>query len=92
MKPANRGSCHDRGMGHTDRVTQINDPDITVMKVFFPDDGLIQVHRTRVCPCPEQLPARFYWYGGNRKSAGKVPRWVERLLSQGDVMQFPRTS
>ena len=34
--------------------------------------------------CPEQLPAGFYWYGGNRKSAGKVPKWVDRL-SQGDV-------
>ena len=77
-------SCHDRGMGHH-RVTQINDPDITVVKVFFPDDGPIQVHQTRACLCPEQLPARFYWYGGNRKSAGKVPRWVGRLLSQGDA-------
>ena len=65
-------------------VTQINDPDITVVKVFFPDDDPIQVHQTKVCPCPEQLPAGFYCYGGNRKSAGKVPRWVERLLTQGD--------
>ena len=67
------------------RVTQISDPDITVVKVFFPDEGPIQVHQSRVCLCPEQLPAGFYWYGGNRKSAGKVPRWVGRLLSQGDV-------
>ena len=67
------------------RVTQINDPDITVVKVFFPDDGPIQVHQSRACMCPEQLPAGFYWYGGNRKSAGKVPKWVDRLLSQGDV-------
>ena len=67
------------------RVTQINDPDITVVKVFFPDDGPIQVHQTRACLCPEQLPAGFYLYGGNRKSAGKVPRWVRRLLSQGDA-------
>eukprot|EP00731_Ephydatia_muelleri_P007839 Em0004g177a len=67
------------------RVTQINDPDITVVKVFFPDDGPIQVHQSRACMCPEQLPAGFYWYSGNRKSAGKVPKWVDRLLSQGDV-------
>ena len=67
------------------RVTQINDPDITAVKVFFSDDGPIQVHQTRACLCPEQLPARFYWYGGNRTSAGKVSRWVGRLLSQGDV-------
>ncbi|KAL5496920.1 hypothetical protein EMCRGX_G013297 [Ephydatia muelleri] len=56
-----------------------------LVKVFFPDDGPIQVHQTRACLCPKQLPARFYWYGGNRKSAGKVPRWVGRLLSQDDV-------
>ena len=67
------------------RVTQINDPDITVVKVFFPDDGPIQVHQSRACMCPEQLPAGFYWYGDIRKSAGKVPKWVDRLLSQGDV-------
>ena len=30
------------------RVVERKDPDITVVKVYFPDDGSIQVHQTRV--------------------------------------------
>ena len=59
-------------------ITQINDPCSEVLVM------MVQSTPTRVCLCPEQLPAGFYWYGGNRRSAGKVPRRVERLLSQGD--------
>ena len=40
----------------------------------------MQIHPTRVCPCPSALPVGFYWYGGNRKSSGGVPRWVDNLL------------
>jgi len=67
------------------RITQRNDPDVTAVKVFFPDEGSIQVHQTRVCPCPD-LPAGFYWYGGNRKSPGGVPRWLQQLLSTSPDM------
>ena len=38
------------------------------------------MHQLRVCPCP-QLPIGYYWYGGNRHSSGKVPSWVDKLLS-----------
>lgn len=63
------------------RVTRRDDPDITVVKVHFPEDGVIQVHQSRVCPCPPQLPAGFYWYGGRKKSPGRLPQWLDRLLS-----------
>lgn len=33
------------------RVTAINEPDVTLVKVYFPE-GPIQVHLSRVCPCP----------------------------------------
>ena len=45
------------------RVTERNDPDITVVKVYFPEEGGIQIHQSRVCLCPPKLPAGFYWYG-----------------------------
>ena len=64
------------------RVTQRNDPDVTVVKVHFPEEGTIQVHQSRVCPCPPRLPAGFYWYGGQRKSPGRLPPWLAKLLSQ----------
>ena len=66
------------------RVMQCNDPDLTVTKQFFPEEGTIQIHQLRVCPCP-QLPIGFYWYGGTRRSAGGVPRWVEKL-TQNDTL------
>ena len=68
------------------RIAEENDPDVTVVKVYFPEEGTIQVHKNRVCPCPPQIPTGFYWYGGNRKSPGKIPKWLQRLLSeQGSV-------
>lgn len=64
------------------RVTQKDDPDVTVVKVFFPEDGPIQVHQSRVCSCPMKLPAGFYWYGGQRKSPGRLPPWLAKVLSR----------
>lgn len=48
-------------------VTAVNEPDATLVKVYFPEEGPIQVHLSRVCPCPPLLPASFYWYGGNHR-------------------------
>ena len=62
------------------RITSCNDPDVTVVKVYYPEEGPLQIHQTRVCPCPSALPVGFYWYDGNRKSSGGVPRWVNNLL------------
>ena len=64
------------------RIIARSDPDVTVAKVHFPEDGTIRVHQLRVCPCPPLLPAGFYWYGGNRKSPGRVPQWLQQLLSR----------
>ena len=48
------------------RVISKNDTDVTVMKIYFPDDPQIQVHLSRVQPCPPSFPRSFYWYGGKR--------------------------
>ena len=63
------------------RVLKQSDPDVTAVPVHFPDSGSIQVHQSRVCPCPPKWPTGFYWYGGNKLSRGGVPRWLEKLLS-----------
>ena len=52
-------------------IAAINEPDATLVKVYFPEEGPIQVHLSRVCPCPPLLPAGFYWYGGNRRCPGQ---------------------
>ena len=54
---------------------------MTAIPVYFPDSGLIQVHQSRAC---SNWPAGFYWYGKNRLRQGGVPRWLNRILSEGD--------
>ena len=63
------------------RIIEKRDPDVTVVKVYFPGECPIQVHQLRVSPCPAKLPAGFYWYGGQRRSPGRVPPWLQRLLA-----------
>ena len=62
------------------RVIKKKDPDVTVVPVYFPESGPIQVHQ-RVCPCPPKWPTGFYCYGGNRLSRGALPKWLDKLLS-----------
>ena len=64
------------------RVTSIRDPDVSVAKVYFPQDSVIQVHQSRVKSCPPDFPAGFYWYGGKRRGPGRPPKWVSALLNQ----------
>ena len=66
------------------RITQTSDPDVTVVvPVHYSESGTILVHQSRVCLCPPKWPTAFYWYGGNKLSRGKVPKWLENLLAQG---------
>ena len=70
------------------RICSKNDPDVTVTRVYLPTNP-IQVHLTRVAPCPPRLPAGFYWYGPRCKSPDNPPKWVETVLKKrsGDVTQ-----
>ena len=68
------------------RVTSIDGPDISVSKVYFPQDGNIQVHQSCVKLCPTNFPSGFYWYGGRRRGPGRPAKWVEELMEfSGDV-------
>ena len=81
------------------RIINKNDPDATVVPVYFPESGSIQVHQSRVYPCPPtcKWPVGFHWHGGNQLGGcGGVPRWLGRLLSRepipaesGDVQTEP---
>ena len=55
------------------RIIDRRDPDVTVVKIYAPQEGQIQVHQTRVAPCSPQLPAGFYWYWTRRSSPGRPP-------------------
>ena len=62
------------------RVVSVHNPDVCAVKVYFPDEGQIRVHQSRVKPCPLSFPTGSYWYK-SRKSQGRVPRWVLQFLS-----------
>lgn len=49
--------------------------------MYFPNDPPILVHQLRVCPSPDKLPPGFYWYGAKRRSPGRAPNWLQKLLS-----------
>ena len=65
------------------RVIELSDPDVTCVKVYYPQEGKLCVHQSRVCVCPEGFPAGFYWYGGGRRGPGRPPKWVDKLLQTG---------
>ena len=64
------------------RILSKEGPDVTVIKVYFPQDQAIRVHLSRVTPCPSEFPPGFYWYGTRRHSPGRPPKWVQQLLSE----------
>ena len=50
------------------------DPDVEVSKVYFPQEGNIQIHQSRIKSCPPGFPSGYYWYGTSRKSAWRPPK------------------
>ena len=40
------------------------------------------MHQERVCFCPPEFPAGYFWYGKRRHSVGKPPKWVQSLLEK----------
>ena len=71
------------------RIVRKQDPDVTVVKVYYPQHGETHVHQSRVCACPTDFPAGYYWYGGKRKGPGRPPKWVDQFLSVQDSAQCP---
>ena len=45
------------------RTVSRDDPNVTVIKMYFPEDLQIQVHQSRVQMCPDSFPTGLYWYG-----------------------------
>ena len=64
------------------RVVAVDDPDVTVSKLYFSQDGNIQVHQSRLKPCPPHFPHGFYWYGSRHRGPGRPPKWVSQVLDQ----------
>ena len=65
------------------RVLRNESPDVTCVKVYFPQHGAVRVHQFRVCCCPSEFSAGYFWYGGRRKGPGRPTKWVDTLLDSG---------
>ena len=61
------------------RVVSVQEPDITAVKVYKPQDKQIQVHMSRVTPWPEGITPGYYWYGNRRDRPGRPPKWIDKL-------------
>jgi hypothetical protein len=44
-------------------IVSIDNPDLTVSKVYRPQDGTIQIHQIRVMPWPKDIVSGYFWYG-----------------------------
>ena len=65
------------------RIVEKSDTGVVCSKVYFPQDGQVRVHMSRICKCPLDFPAGYFWYGGKRKGPGRPPKWVEKLMRKG---------
>ena len=66
------------------RITACSNTGVSAVKVYFPREDAVNIHQTRVKPCPDGLLAGYYWYGNKRKGPGRPPKWVEKILSDAD--------
>ena len=67
------------------RIIACREPDLTAVKVYFPQDASIMVHRSRVQPCPLEFPSGFYWYGNKRHGPGRPPKWIDNLVASAQA-------
>ena len=68
------------------RIVSVQNPDVCVTKVYFPEEGQIRVHQSRVKPSPIVFPAGSYITKG-KKSQGRVPAWVIQFLDDCGPLQ-----
>lgn len=66
------------------RVVSTTNTGVTALKVYYPQDGTIQVHSHRVTKCPDEFPPGYFWYGSRRKGPGRPPKWVDDLMSNDE--------
>ncbi len=52
-------------------VVSVQGPDVCVVKVYFPEEGEIRVHQSRVKPSPLGFPAGSYLY---KRVGAAVPK------------------
>eukprot|EP00731_Ephydatia_muelleri_P029828 Em0021g351a len=62
------------------RLLSCTDTDVVAAKVYFPDEGHIQVHQNRTTICRRDFPNGYYWYGKSQSSNKPCPQWLDAVL------------
>ena len=73
------------------RLMSLEGPDAIVSNMYYPQDDALRIHLSRVKPSPP-LPIGSFWYGAERSSNGRVPRWMtslERSLEDKPASRYP---
>ena len=63
------------------RIELVSSTGVVAVKVYFPQEGSIQVHAQRVTQCPANFPSGYYWYRNRRKGPGRPPKWLDRMMT-----------
>ena len=63
------------------RVVQCEEPNIVATRVYFPDNGPINVHQTRTTRCPPEFQNGCYRYGSKQCSSNRCPCWIDGIPS-----------
>ena len=74
-------------------ILSIHTPNVTAVKVYYPQDSPIRVYLSRIQKCPNGIPAGFYWYGGKKSSFIQTPKWLDAILRDSNsskTEQSPR--
>ena len=66
------------------RIESISPTGVVAVKIYFPQEGSIQVHTQRVTKCPPNFPSGYYWCRNRRKGPGRPPKWLDRMMSCSD--------
>ena len=61
-------------MAWTYRVVAKRDPDVEVSKVYFPQEGNIQIHQSQVKSCSPGFPSGYYCMELAERVLGTLPR------------------
>ena len=92
MRLENIGNYLSHGMIHN-RIMSHDDPDSTVIKMYFPNDPQIQVHQSRVQMCPDSLPPGYYWYGKRKHGPGHpLKKICKKFAQRNDALGQPPIS
>ena len=69
------------------RIESVSPTGVVAVKVYFPQEGSIQVDAQRMtkCPPPPNFSYGYYWYGNRTKGPGRAPKQIDQMMKDADA-------